>query len=95
MCASEAYNHASAKRATSVDFVSESITLCQSCGKPLGVDLCEAVFRADVRVALEDACAVLIDIPTDVDSQHLAVECIHEGDDALLVLSLAAVEMEI
>ena len=70
MCASEAYNHASAKRATSVDFVYDSMILRQSCREPFGVDHCEAVFRADVRVALKDAGAVLIDIPAYIDSGH-------------------------
>ena len=43
-------------------------------GEPGGVDLFEAVGRAYLRVALQDAGAVLIDVPAYVDAQHLAAE---------------------
>lgn len=43
-------------------------------GEPGGVDLFEAVGRAYLRVALEDACAVLVDVPVYVDAEHLATE---------------------
>ena len=62
--------------------------------KPVGIDLFEAVGRTDLRIALEDAGTVLIDVPADVDSQHLSVETVHEGQDACIPFAFRAVEME-
>ena len=48
--------------------------LRQERGEPGGVYAGEAFGRLDLRVALQDACAVLVDVPAYVDAEHLATE---------------------
>ena len=64
-------------------------------GEPGGVDLCKAVFRTDLGVALEDAGAVLVDVPAYIDSEHLAVKGVHECQDSFVTFSFVAVEVEL
>ena len=55
--------------------------------EPVGVDSCESVGWFYLRVALEDAGAVLIYVPTYVNSVHLTAEAVHECKDACVIFS--------
>lgn len=68
--------------------------LCHHAGEPVGVDAGEAFGGFDLGVAVEDGFAVLVDVPTYVYAEHLAAEGVHKGEEALVVFTFAAVEVE-
>ena len=68
--------------------------LCKNRVKPVGVDSGESLGWFYLWVALKNAFAVLVDIPSDVYSEHLAVKTVHESKDSSVFFSLRLVEME-
>ena len=50
--------------------------------EPGGVDFGEAVVGPHLRIALQDAGAVLVDVPAYVDAEHLSVETVVKSEDS-------------